>query len=197
MIKFSLAVRKASSVLACGPEVVPMLSTWSYSPTIFRPSRVLLSFDMKTYLLEKKKKQELERLNINDDDDDEMPWIGEGEKQKIDEEEEERRRELAERTKAMLEERAAQEKLKKDKFKQWRAQQIEASKQRKEAMNNHKTRSKDYRYMEEVVDIEKEKVLAENGAFKELEEDNIVQDVDEKRSERNKRALDQKKDNTI
>lgn len=154
-----------------------------FSPTALALQSV--SFSMKEHAMAKRKARENERLGIQESqDDEELPWRNEEEQRKVDDEEAQRQRELAEATTAMLKAREAQDKLKRDKFKQWRADQIGKIKNRDETNNTKKQQRQEYG-REIAVDVsdKMEQAMSASGDFKVSESDAVVTDVSERRRE--------------
>lgn len=177
-------MRRAVSLMmlrrpVAAPGCLPRLSL----STSFNPQMVIAAsmapFSMKEHAILKRKQRDNEKFGINEEEDENALMMDEEEKRKLDEEEEKRRKELEEATAAMLKEREAKDKLKKEKFNQWRSAQIKAQ---KELSANRKKGGQDRvvgRTLVSEVSDDLESKMEERGDFKETEVE--VADIDDRR----------------
>eukprot|EP00744_Colponema_vietnamica_P029653 GILI01045744.1.p1 GENE.GILI01045744.1~~GILI01045744.1.p1 ORF type:complete len:182 (-),score=34.21 GILI01045744.1:48-593(-) len=161
-------------------------ATSFYSGALVSSFGLMLSaqaFSMKDHAMAKRKAREDERLGIVESDDDERAWLNEDEQRKIDDEEALRQKERADATALMLKEREAQDKLKKEKFKQWRVGQISKIKNRNEANTTNQKMKEHSREIEVEVPESLESAMNASGDFKTSENDAVITDITERRKE--------------
>jgi len=87
-------------------------------------------FNIKQHEMEKRRRRELERAGIDPDDD--TPWVDEQTQAEMDEAAANKKREEEERARAMMETRDKEDAIKRQKFKEFRAQQLKQSRQQRD-----------------------------------------------------------------
>lgn len=175
----------ASVAPTAAVRAAPSLLTTSWAPAVgLSLALSTRCFSMKEAMLAKRKAKENERLGIveDEDDDDGLPMVSDEDQRRLSEEEAQRKKELEEATAQMLKEREAKDKLKKEKFKQWRAGQIQGHKSFREEGGGTKTtrlKAANMRTLASDVEAKDEASMEEGGDFKESSVD--FGDIDEKR----------------